>query len=113
MMTHHLPGLPSLPQIYEPVDWKTISHQKRDAMRARKDYFDQNSRELKPLKPGSYVALQDPISKLWDRFGYVIKPRTASGRSYYVKEEKHGRVFERNRRLLRPADLFVQIPEKA
>jgi len=113
MMTHHLPGLPSLPQVYEPVDWKTISQQKRDAMRARKDYFDMNARELKPLKPGQYVAIQDPISKLWDRFGYVIKSRTASGRSYHVKEEKHGRVFERNRRLLRPADLFMHIPEKA
>ena len=56
-MTHCLPGLPSLPQIYEPVDWKAISQQKRDSLRARKDYFDQNSRELKPLKPGQYVAI--------------------------------------------------------
>ena len=112
-MTHHLPGLPSLPQVYEPVDWKTISQQKRDALRARKHYFDQNSRELKPLRPDQYVAIQDPISKLWDRFGYVIKSRTASGRSYHVKEEKHGRVFERNRRLLRPADLFMHTSEKA
>ena len=111
-MTHRLPGLPSLPQIYEPVDWKAMSQQKRDAIRARKDYFDQNSRELKPLQPDQYVAIQDPISKKWDRFGYVIKSRTASGRSYHVKEEKHGRIFERNRRLLRPADLFIRNQEK-
>ena len=106
-MTHRLPGLPSLPIAYTPVDWKVLSEDRRSAAQARRDYFNQNCRELKPLREGQFVAIQDPNTRLWDRFGYIIGTRTSSGRSYHVQTHDHLRhILERNRRLLRPADLF-------
>ena len=106
-MTHRLPGLPSLPVVHEPVDWKKLSDEKRSAAHARRDYYNQTCRELKPLEKGQFVAIQDPITKLWDRFGYIMDRRTSSGRSYLVKTHDHlQHTLERNRRFLRPADLI-------
>ena len=103
-MTHRLPGLPA---VYAPVDWSVLNNDKRSATLARREYFNPNNRELKPLKQRQFVAIQDPISKLWDRFGYIIDTHTSSGRSYRVRTHDHlQHILEHNRRLLRPADLL-------
>ena len=63
-----------------------------------------------PPKPGvpqtklatnDKVLLQDPISKRWDSYGYIIAVRD-SGRSYVVHDELKDKQVLRNRKHLRP-----------
>ena len=60
--------------------------------------YNQQARDLPDLKIGSRIALQNPMSKLWDIYGVV----TAIGpyRRYFVKTQ-NGSVLVRKRRFLR------------
>lgn len=60
---------------------------------------DKHTRELRTLKAGEKVRVQDPVTKLWEKRGEVLGVRE-NGHSYVVDIE--GREFLRNRRFLRP-----------
>ena len=55
---------------------------------------------LTPLKVGTDVRLQDPVSKRWDKVGIVVG--VGHKRDYHIKLPS-GRVLWRNRRFLRVA----------
>ncbi|CAB4046066.1 Transposon Tf2-6 poly [Paramuricea clavata] len=57
-------------------------------------------RELKKLKQGDTVIIQNPITKRWNDEG-IVKSIRNNGRSYWI-ETNNGWVTLRNRRFLRP-----------
>ena len=63
------------------------------------NYYNLRSKSLPPLKIGTQVRLQDPVSKKWDRVGTIVG--VGSWRDFHVKMPG-GAVFWRNRRFLRP-----------
>ena len=60
--------------------------------------YNQHAHSLSDLQVGNHVAVQNPISKLWDTYGTI----TAIGphRRYFIKTQS-GRVLVRNRRFIR------------
>ena len=76
--------------------------EKRAAERAAKteDMYNQSAKSLRPLKLGTSVRVQNPITGRWDRVGVVVG--IDQHRDYHVKLPS-GRVCWRNRRYLRPA----------
>ena len=62
-------------------------------------YYNQRAKLLPPLKIGTQVRLQDPVTKKWDRVGTVVG--IGNRRDFHVKMPS-GAVFWRNRRFLRP-----------
>ena len=60
--------------------------------------YNVNSKELKPLKLGTWVRMQNPTTKKWDMSGVVIG--IGPYRKYSIRTTS-GRVFERNRRHLK------------
>ena len=95
-----LPSLPSMESCYQPISWKFASDFKRETARIRRQYYDNNARSLTELKVGQKVVLQDPINKRWLNFGEILKVQDTK-RSYLVLTDS-GKVFDRNRRLIRP-----------
>jgi len=63
-----------------------------------KEHYDKTSSPLPPLRIGTRVRIQDPITKLWSATGVVVA--IGQRRDYYVKLPS-GRVYWRNRRFLR------------
>ena len=61
--------------------------------------YDRSTRRLKPLKPGTIVLIQDPLSKRWTKSGSIVS--CGKNRDYRVVTAS-GRVYWRNRRFLRP-----------
>ena len=61
-------------------------------------YYNASARDLKPLRVGTPVRIQDPISKRWDRVGDIVG--VGQNRDYRVKLPS-GRTWWRNRRFLR------------
>ena len=66
---------------------------------ATESYYNLRSKSLPPLKIGTQVRLQDPVSKKWDRVGTIVG--VGNRRDFHVKMPG-GAVFWRNRRFLRP-----------
>ena len=62
------------------------------------DFYNQHSQNLSDLNIGSHVAVQHPVTKLWEIYGIVTA--IGSHRRYFVKTQS-GRVLVRNRRFLR------------
>ena len=63
------------------------------------EHYDRSARILKPLKPGTTVLIQDPVSKKWDKSGSIVS--TGPKRDYRIVTAS-GRVYWRNRRFIRP-----------
>ena len=63
------------------------------------EQYNSHARALPPLKPGTSVRIQYPISKLWETCGTIIS--VGKSRDYHVKLAS-GRVYWRNRRYIRP-----------
>ena len=73
-------------------------------------YYNEHTQSLSDLKIGSTVALQHPLTKLWDIYGTIVD--IGPYRQYHVKTHS-GRVLVRNRRYLRhrtPASLILSHP---
>ena len=96
------PHLPALPSYYDPIDVDEADRFRKDVCLERKKVKDENAREMSLLRPHQRVAIQDPVTHRWTKFGSISHLReTGSGRSYIVKCDDGGEL-ERNRRLLRP-----------
>ena len=98
-----LPSLPCMESCYEPISWNFASEYKKETARIRRQYYDSNARSLKELKVGQKVVVQDPINKRWIHFGEILKVQDTK-RSYLVLTD-FGKVWDRNRRLIRPVDI--------
>ena len=61
-------------------------------------HYNASAHPLAPLKIGTHVRLQDPVSKRWDKLGTIVG--VGYHRDYLIKTPS-GRVFWRNRRFLR------------
>ncbi|XP_065182282.1 uncharacterized protein LOC135812991 [Sycon ciliatum] len=92
---HHLSFAP---------DWqaKATDVDKRSAAQSatQEQHYDESARSLSPLRIGMRVDIQDPRTKLWRTTGVVVA--IGRNRDYMVKLPS-GRVYWRNRRLLKPA----------
>jgi len=94
----HLPAhrrsfAPEWQQSSTDTDQKADNTQQMEQM-----YYDQHAKELTKLHIGNRVAVQNPISKMWDIYGTVVA--LGPHRRYFVKTHS-GRVLVRNRRFLR------------
>ena len=98
-----LPNLPSLINCYDAIDWETASDYKKETAKIRRQYYNQNARNLSQLKVNQRVVLQCPISKRWTTFGQILKIQDTM-RSYLVQCDD-GKILDRNRRLIRPVDI--------
>lgn len=78
--------------------------------RAQK-YYNQGARDLKELKLGSIVRIQDHNTKLWNRIGEVVRTNPER-RNYWIRTES-GRVLRRNRRFLRPCNMSKETADKS
>ena len=65
----------------------------------REQHYNASANTLTPLKIGTDIRLQDPVSKRWDKVGVIVG--VGYKRDYHVKLPS-GRVMWRNRRFLRP-----------
>ena len=61
-------------------------------------YYNYSAKDLKPLKVGTQVRLQDPSTKRWDSVGEVVGK--GKYRDYRIKTAS-GRTYWRNRRFIR------------
>ena len=101
--------LPVRPGHYSPSEVWVDSRETRElAFRTRvqrgAERWTQNTRDLRPLKPGMRVMLQNQhgagkAAKRWDRTGLVLDD--LGHNKYRVKVDGSGRVTDRNRQFLR------------
>ena len=75
-----------------------IDQQRSDKRSQVIEEYNTRSKSLPPLNVGDHVALQDPCSKRWERYGVVVD--TGAHRDYLIKLPS-GRILRRNRRYLR------------
>jgi len=61
-------------------------------------YYDSAAHDLRPMKAGTRVRVQDPVTKLWDKIADIVA--VGSRRNYRLKMPS-GRLTWRNRRFLR------------
>ena len=91
--------LPALPVAYERIDM-TDAELSRQAVRdSVKDNHDKRTVSLPLASVGDKVVVQDPKSKLWNKFGSV-EGIYRNGRTYLVKME-NGNSYYRNRKFVR------------
>ena len=94
-----------------PTHWRAFSSEnlktmeQYDATRAElakktEERYNASAKDLPEIGVGSFVRVQDPVSKLWDRTGHVVS--RGKSRDYRIKMPS-GRVLWRNRRFLKPA----------
>ena len=60
-------------------------------------YYNSHAHRLPDLQNGSMVALQNPLTKLWDIYGTIVE--IGPNRQYYIKTQS-GRVLVCNHRFL-------------
>ena len=63
-----------------------------------RDRYNTVAKDLPEISLGSFVRVQDPVSKLWDRVGHIVS--RGRSRDYRIKLPS-GRVLWRNRRYIR------------
>ncbi|XP_045120347.1 uncharacterized protein LOC123509838 [Portunus trituberculatus] len=102
--------VPAHPESFS-ADWQTKTEEcdRRAAARAEQvqAHYDQHARPLPKLCIGATVRIQDPVSLRWDKVGVVMG--CSRNREYDVRLPS-GRVWRRNRRLLRPVPLHGDDP---
>ncbi|XP_068232045.1 uncharacterized protein [Palaemon carinicauda] len=60
---------------------------------------DSSAKRLRPLQAGTTVAVQNVVSKAWDRIAKVVEMK--GDRQYVIKLDAIGRISTRNRKHLR------------
>ena len=94
-----------------PAHWSAFSKQNLKALDAYDEHrakqlekttarYNASASDLPTLSVGTFVRIQDPATKVWNRTGYIVWQ--GRSRDYRVKTPS-GRVLWRNRRYLRPA----------
>ena len=61
--------------------------------------YNQSAKDMPPLGPGDYVRIQDPVTMLWNRVGWISSVDLPLRR--YTVTCEDGAVLQRNRRQLR------------
>ena len=86
----------------------------RKEKRKAKEFYDKNSKMLRPLKTGTSVRIQDPKTKRWTQSGTIISG--GAHRDYKITLP-NGRIYWRNRKFIRPsnevADVGVTSPKQS
>ena len=97
-------SIPMYKDFYKPDNhWgATLREREKDMIKVRdreKEAYDIHAKQLPRLRVGTEVALQDPISRAWDKSGTIMEQYPY--RQYLVKVDGSGRVTRRNRRHLK------------
>ena len=71
-----------------------------------KEHHDATARPLPGLNIGTYVNVQDHVTKRWDKLGVIVG--IGSHRDYLIKMGS-GRILRRNRKFLRPHRLLMPL----
>ena len=81
--------------------WQSKTGQAEQSAQASQDaavkYYNSSAHNLPDIIVGSHVAVQHPMTKLWDTYGVVTS--IGPHRQYYVKTHK-GQILVHNRRFL-------------
>jgi len=84
------------------AEWQSKTGQAEQSAQASQDaavkYYNSSAHNLPDIIVGSHVAVQHPMTKLWDTYGVVTS--IGPHRQYYVKTHK-GQILVHNRRFLR------------
>ena len=92
--------LPAHHSAFDPK-WQSIAEQADKEMTLRekaKEFYNHSARDLKPLRVGMKVRIQDHVSKRWSHVGEIVG--VGEKRDYRIKMPS-GRTWWRNRRFLR------------
>jgi hypothetical protein len=89
--------------------WK-IKERSIKAQEKNTIHYNRNANDLPQLAIGEHVLLQDPKTKIW--FTPAIIVETGNHRDYLVKTPA-GRLFHRNRRLIRKRVPVMPVPGPA
>lgn len=104
-------SLPAHRRSFAP-EWQTAAHildqRARRTEEKRAEYFNRKAHPLPELTVGSHVLIQHPQTKRWATPGVIVE--VGPNRDYLIKTPA-GRIFRRNRRLLRR--LIPVMPAKA
>ena len=93
-------ALPCLPTSLDPVDQPSAMQARQAAVAKYKHAYDKHAHPLSHLAIGSYVLVQNPISKLWDSTATVVGTRRHH-RSYVLSYPDDS-TNVRNRKFLKP-----------
>ena len=92
--------LPTAEKLFEPQVVTTALEEKKDLKKKQAFYYNQNARDLNPLKKGDVVRVEPTERKSDWKKAVVISAHKELPRSYDIKTEE-GRTLRRNRRHLR------------
>ena len=92
------------------LEWQRAAEEcdaKAEHLRSQaKEYHDATARPLPGLNIGTYVNVQDHVTRRWDKLGVIVG--IGSHRDYLVKMGS-GRVLRRNRKFLRSHRPFIPL----
>ena len=91
-------ALPAFESAYNKVDVDTVATKRRLADKSVKEKRDGHFKDLAPLKVGTMVRVQNPLTGQWDSIGIIQEIRDG-GRSYIVKMNE--KCLLRNRKYLK------------
>ena len=96
--------VPAQPCLYRPhPEWLKASLRRETLLAKRNakliEDYDRTAHTLPPLNVGTYVALQDPHNRRWNRTGRIVE--ALADRQYRVRVDGSGRITLRNRRFLK------------
>jgi hypothetical protein len=94
-------ALPTLDAALAPVDAAAAVEARRGTADAAATRHDAHARALSKLGEGDRVCVQDPVTRVWDKYAVIISVQP-SGRSFELEFEDSGKCSARNRRYLRP-----------
>ncbi len=97
--------LPVNPKAYQlHPHWRRQTEQsqrtRHDQLMRSASRYNFGTTKLRPLRPGQTVAVQNPVTRRWDRFGTIL--RALPHRKYQLRLRDSGNLTLRNRRLLKP-----------
>jgi len=92
--------LPAYPKLFDSQQQPKLEEAAKKVERTQQtviQYYNRATHPLPEFHAGTQVALQDPQTMLWDRYGEVI--RVGQHRRYVIKMES-GQLITRNRKFL-------------
>lgn len=101
-MKGSLPVKATLLHARKNINSKIKSLQKQ-AQLQQKTYYDTHAKNLKPLKEGERIVIQNYTNKQWEP-GWVVGKDSYRPRCYIVKLDRTGNTLLRNRKFLRRVD---------
>ena len=107
LLADFLPVNPKAYRLHPYWDQQIKDTQSKRISRLRKtaSRYNVGTRQLKPLEVGQTVVIQNPTTKRWDRFGVILK--VLPHRKYQLRLDGSGNTTFRNRRVLKPKNIFT------